>query len=345
MNPVAPTTAEALRAALASTIACSALELHEAVGHVVVATAAECPAAGPEDRSLRDPETRTLVLLADRIPAGQEAQALIEEVDRHHGRQAAQLVLGDRAAELLGSDGEVSSCIEQPDEAIQDVADDVLDRGKKYGFKPNQGTVREAVEESANLLNIDLTEAQIKEACQRVMNPREVSNGMVVASEFTVKIAVACRNAGGSADMPVFDVKVSQDQYDLGEHYDMAEVLAEKGGYEAPFVCFDHTESSVLKSASAVFEGSEVVAGLGGAGVQQGSDPLATNVVYDILERALPAAEGYEKGYKDALQSIALALVKTMKAPALSEAINTALDAYANNAEHELSSQDDSPSP
>ncbi len=98
------TTAEALRSAFASNIACSAQELQEAVGQVVVATAAELPtsaAVAPEDRSVHDVATRTLVLLADRIPAGQEAQALASEIARHHGRQVAQAVLGDRASELL----------------------------------------------------------------------------------------------------------------------------------------------------------------------------------------------------------------------------------------------------
>ena len=95
------TTAEALRSALASTIACSAQELQETVGQLVVATSAECPGAGPDVRSLSDPQTRTTVLLADRIPAGQEAAAVAREIERHHGRQAAQAVLGERAVELL----------------------------------------------------------------------------------------------------------------------------------------------------------------------------------------------------------------------------------------------------
>lgn len=69
----------------------------------------------------------------------------------------------------------LSNYIEQENESIQDVADDVLERAKKYGFKPDEDMVRGAVEESANLLNIELTEPQITEACQRVMNPRDVS--------------------------------------------------------------------------------------------------------------------------------------------------------------------------
>lgn len=70
----------------------------------------------------------------------------------------------------------VSNYLDHANESIQDVVDDVLERAKKYGFKPDEDMVREAVEESANLLKIELTETQISEACQRVMNPREVSN-------------------------------------------------------------------------------------------------------------------------------------------------------------------------
>lgn len=103
-NPVF-TTAEALRAVLASTIACSALELQEAVGQIVVATATEMPTRSdenPETRSVFDSSSRVLVLLADRIPVGQEVQALASEIDRHHGRLVAQTVLGERVSELIG---------------------------------------------------------------------------------------------------------------------------------------------------------------------------------------------------------------------------------------------------
>ncbi len=50
------------------------------------------------------------------------------------------------------------------------------------------------------------------------------------------------------------------------------------------------------------------------------------------LAQALPASSGYEKGYRDALESIALALAPTLTAAALTEAVTTALDAYGNNA-------------
>lgn len=49
------------------------------------------------------------------------------------------------------------------------------------------------------------------------------------------------------------------------------------------------------------------------------------------LEKSLPTVHGYEKGFKDALESIALALAPTIAKAALDDAITTALDAYANN--------------
>jgi hypothetical protein len=46
------------------------------------------------ERSVYDAETRTMVLLADRIPAGLERQAVVGEMLRQHGRSVAELVVG-----------------------------------------------------------------------------------------------------------------------------------------------------------------------------------------------------------------------------------------------------------
>lgn len=66
----------------------------------------------------------------------------------------------------------------------------------------------------------------------------------------TFLIAVACRNSSGSADMPLFEVEVTQEGYDLGEHYELAESKAEDAGYEAPFLCYDHSEHSAIVVAA-----------------------------------------------------------------------------------------------
>lgn len=65
-------------------------------------------------------------------------------------------------------------------------------------------------------------------------------------------------------------------------------------------------------------------------GIQFG-EPLSSEKISSQLQQALPGADGYEKGYKDALESIALTLTQKIAEPILDEAINTALDAYANN--------------
>ena len=74
--------------------------------------------------------------------------------------------------------------IDQKNESVQEVAQDVLERAKKYGYKPDEDMVRGSVEESANLLNIVLTEAQIVEACQQVMTPREVPQHEITVHDF-----------------------------------------------------------------------------------------------------------------------------------------------------------------
>lgn len=66
----------------------------------------------------------------------------------------------------------------------------------------------------------------------------------------SLHIAVACRNTSGMADMPIFDVTASQEEYDIGIHYDKAEALAEAAGYERPFVCFDAAEQCSILSAA-----------------------------------------------------------------------------------------------
>lgn len=59
---------------------------------------------------------------------------------------------------------------------VQDVIDDVLERSEKYGFKPDEDMVRGAVEGSACLLNIELSEEQIADACERIINPEDTSS-------------------------------------------------------------------------------------------------------------------------------------------------------------------------
>lgn len=66
----------------------------------------------------------------------------------------------------------------------------------------------------------------------------------------TILVAVACRNASGMADMPVFHVPITEEEYALGVHYDKAEALAADADYERPFVCFDDAERDAIVSAA-----------------------------------------------------------------------------------------------
>jgi len=52
------------------------------------------------------------------------------------------------------------------------------------------------------------------------------------------------------------------------------------------------------------------------------------------IGKSLPGLHGYEKGFKDALESVALALTPTIAQEVLSGAIATALDAYGNNVDN-----------
>lgn len=68
----------------------------------------------------------------------------------------------------------------------------------------------------------------------------------------SLRIAVACRNASGMSDMPIFTVAVTEEEYALGVHYDRAEAMAEEAGYEMPFVCFDDAEHGAIMAAARV---------------------------------------------------------------------------------------------
>jgi hypothetical protein len=65
---------------------------------------------------------------------------------------------------------------EENDSGVQCVVDDVLERTQKYGFQPEKDMVRDAVEESANLLSIELSEQQIVQACERIMQSQDLSS-------------------------------------------------------------------------------------------------------------------------------------------------------------------------
>ncbi|HHE8522170.1 hypothetical protein [Pseudomonas aeruginosa] len=69
-------------------------------------------------------------------------------------------------------------------------------------------------------------------------------------SEIEMQVAVACIGASGSPDVPVFKVRITREEYDLGIHYDKAKDLAEEARYEGPFICYDAAEYGPILSAA-----------------------------------------------------------------------------------------------
>lgn len=63
---------------------------------------------------------------------------------------------------------------------------------------------------------------------------------------------VACCNSSGAPDLVRYEVQVTQSQYDLGEHYDMAEAAATGDNYEGPFICFDESETECIANAASL---------------------------------------------------------------------------------------------
>ena len=100
-SPIASTTPDALRAAIAEAVQVDAQQLQSAVGSIQVATSEQLQVTDPQIKSLYDADSRTLTLLADRIPAGQEGQAFAESLLEHIGWDAAENILGPDAAEKL----------------------------------------------------------------------------------------------------------------------------------------------------------------------------------------------------------------------------------------------------
>lgn len=57
-----------------------------------------------------------------------------------------------------------------------------------------------------------------------------------------IKCVVAATNAQGSPDFYPVVVEVTQEQYDEGEHYEIAMGLATDQGYEGDMVVFDEND-------------------------------------------------------------------------------------------------------
>lgn len=105
---------------------------------------------------------------------------------------------------------------------------------------------------------VDISDSSRTYAVDRSSNP----SGRAIPEAFTASpdiqptlverhvVMVAGTNANGEADFHQATVFVTQNEYDLGEHYDRAEASADEAGFERDFVCFDQHESRNLLRAA-----------------------------------------------------------------------------------------------
>ncbi len=111
------------------------------------------------------------------------------------------------------------------------------------------------VSEVSSAANHNALEAEIAAYMQQ-----RIEDGDLGAEDFPVRLARyglmapeafadEMRERMGMADMPIFTVRTSRKEYDLGIHYDKAKDLAEEARYEGPFICFDAAEHGAILSA------------------------------------------------------------------------------------------------
>lgn len=164
------------------------------------------------------------------------------------------LLTGETAAEVDKWSIDVS---EQPSEAESDTlvteiasfmrqriedgnlnAEDIPVRLARYGLM--------APEAFADEMRERMGMADEEPESQAVIPPTEPAEG----GEIEMQVAVACVDASGTPNMPVFKVRTTQEEYDQGAHYYKAKDLAEEARYEGPFVCFDAAEYGPILSAA-----------------------------------------------------------------------------------------------
>ncbi len=67
-------------------------------------------------------------------------------------------------------------------------------------------------------------------------------------------VAVVCIASDGSPAIPIYDTWVTEEEYDLGIHYDRAIEKARDDKFEGPFIPFDNVEHFEIHGASDVLK-------------------------------------------------------------------------------------------
>jgi hypothetical protein len=74
-----------------------------------------------------------------------------------------------------------------------------------------------------------------------------------------INCVVACRDADGASDFYFCKVECHETEYDVGEHYDVAEHSAENEGYEGPMVTFDENDGPKWLFDNFVWDSASVI--------------------------------------------------------------------------------------
>ncbi|MFM0085056.1 hypothetical protein P0D72_40330 [Paraburkholderia sediminicola] len=61
-----------------------------------------------------------------------------------------------------------------------------------------------------------------------------------------IRMAVLAANAHGAPDFYLAFVAVTNEQYNIGDHYDLARAHAEVEGYQYPTIAFDQNDAAAL---------------------------------------------------------------------------------------------------
>ncbi|MPM78716.1 hypothetical protein SDC9_125727 [bioreactor metagenome] len=160
------------------------------------------------------------------------------------------LLTGDTAAEVEEyaldvslpreplSEDEIAAFMRQRIEDGNLAAEDIPVRLARYGLMASDAFVAEMRE------RMDMADEETQgQALIPSADPAD-------EGEIESQVAIACINASGMSEMPIFTVRTTQEEYDLGIHRDKAKDLAEEAGYEWPFVCFDAAEQGAILSAA-----------------------------------------------------------------------------------------------
>ena len=138
------------------------------------------------------------------------------------------------------SEHEIADFLRQRIEDGNLAAENIPVRLARYGLMAPDAFVAEMRE------RMD-TGADDEVACRATVIP---SAAPAHHGELDRQVAVTCVNASGMSDMPVFTVRATREEYDLGVHCGKAKELAEEAGYERPFICFDADEHGAVLSAA-----------------------------------------------------------------------------------------------